>query len=138
MGAGIEPILPCAPRLQRGAGDLEPVGGLTLGEPLGLQVAILLKECSASASLPSLVTIPVATWLRIHDSAHSSLLTQPWLCVNVMAKDGEGTPWLHHFMLFEVDSEAQAPAPPMPKSPQTSSAASDRKSALLPSSRQAE
>jgi hypothetical protein len=43
-----------------------------------------------------------------------------------------------HFLLFEVDSAAQAPAPPMPKSPQTSSAASDRKSALLPSSRQAE
>ena len=43
-----------------------------------------------------------------------------------------------HFMLFEVDSEAQASAPPIPKSLQTSSAASDRKSALLPSSRQAE
>ena len=42
-----------------------------------------------------------------------------------------------HFMLFEVDSEARAPAPPIPKSPQTSSAASDRKSAPLPSSRQA-
>jgi len=42
-----------------------------------------------------------------------------------------------HFMLFEVDAEAQAPAPPMPKSPQTSSAASARKSAPLPSSRQA-
>ena len=42
-----------------------------------------------------------------------------------------------HFMVFEVGSEAQAPAPPSPKSPQTSSAASDRKSAPLPSSRQA-
>ena len=39
-----------------------------------------------------------------------------------------------HFMLFEVDSEARALDPPSPKSPQTSSAASDRKSALLPSS----
>jgi RNA-directed DNA polymerase len=37
-----------------------------------------------------------------------------------------------HFMLFEVDSEAQAPAPLRPKSPQTSSAASDRKSAPQP------
>ena len=43
-----------------------------------------------------------------------------------------------HFMLFEADSEARAPAPPIPKSRQTSSAASDRKSALLPWSRQAE
>src|SRR5262250_2892753 len=42
-----------------------------------------------------------------------------------------------HFMLFEVDSEARAPAPPMPKSPRTLSAASDRKSVLLPSSRPA-
>jgi len=39
-----------------------------------------------------------------------------------------------HFMFFEVDSEARALDPPSPKSPQTSSAASDRKSALLPSS----
>ena len=43
-----------------------------------------------------------------------------------------------HFMLFEVDSKARAPAPLIPKSPQTSSAASDRKSARLPSSRQVE
>jgi hypothetical protein len=42
-----------------------------------------------------------------------------------------------HFMLFEADSEARALAPPMPKLRQTSSAASDRKSALLPWSRQA-
>jgi hypothetical protein len=42
-----------------------------------------------------------------------------------------------HFMLFEVDSEAQAPAPLRPKSPQTSSAASDRKSAPQPWFRQA-
>ena len=42
-----------------------------------------------------------------------------------------------HFMLFEADSEARALAPPIPKLRQTSSAASDRKSALLPWSRQA-
>jgi hypothetical protein len=42
-----------------------------------------------------------------------------------------------HFMLFEVGSEARAPAPPSPKSPQTSSAASDRKIAPQPSSHQA-
>jgi hypothetical protein len=108
LGAGIEPILPCAPRCKRGAGDLEPVGGLTLGEPLGLQVAILLKEFSASASLPSLVTITMATWLRINDSAHSSLLTQPWLCVNVMAKDGEGTPLLQPFLRRRLYKVADA------------------------------
>ena len=42
-----------------------------------------------------------------------------------------------HFMLVEVDSEVQAAVPPMPKSPQTSSAASDRKIAPQPSSHQA-
>jgi hypothetical protein len=42
-----------------------------------------------------------------------------------------------HFMLFEVGSEARAPAPPMPKSRQTSSVASDRKSAPQPLFRQA-
>ena len=40
-----------------------------------------------------------------------------------------------HFMFFEADSEARALDPLSPKSPQTSSAASYRKSALLPSSR---
>jgi hypothetical protein len=77
LGTGIEPILPRAPCLQRGAGNVEPIGGLTLREPSGLQVAILLKEFSASASLPSLVTITMTSWLRINDNAHSSLLTQP-------------------------------------------------------------
>lgn len=37
-----------------------------------------------------------------------------------------------HPMLFEVDSAARAPVPPHPISPQTSSGASDRKSAPLP------
>jgi NAD(P)-dependent dehydrogenase (short-subunit alcohol dehydrogenase family) len=54
-------------------------------------------------------------------------------CMDVGLDHGVG-----HFMLFEADSEARAPAPPMPKSRQTSSAASDRKSALLPWSPQAE
>jgi hypothetical protein len=52
LGTRIEPILPRRPRLQRGAGNVETVGGLPLGEPSGLQVVILLKECSASASPP--------------------------------------------------------------------------------------
>jgi hypothetical protein len=74
---GIKPILPGAPHGKRGAGNLKPVGGLTLGDPLGLQVAILFEEGSTSEALPALVTINMAPWLCIHDSAHSSLLTQP-------------------------------------------------------------
>jgi hypothetical protein len=42
-----------------------------------------------------------------------------------------------HFMLGEVDSKARAGAPPLPISPQTSTAASARKTALRLSSRQA-
>ena len=41
-----------------------------------------------------------------------------------------------HFMLVEVDSEAPVPTPPSLIWPQTSSVASDQKSALLPWSRQ--
>jgi hypothetical protein len=108
LGTGIEPILPRAPRLQRGAGNIEPVGGLTLGEPSGLQVAILLKEFSASASLPSLVTSPIVTWLRINDSAHRSLLTRPWFGVNAMTKDGEGTPLLQAFLRRRLYKVADA------------------------------
>ena len=58
---GSEPILPCLPGLQRGAGDIKPVGGLTLGEPVGLQSAILLEQCSAMDAIPSLVPISIAT-----------------------------------------------------------------------------
>src|SRR5438128_11662018 len=67
------------------------------------------------------------------------LLRNAWLdCTPIIPTTACGLDHgIGHFMLFEVDSEAQAPAPPRPKSPQTSSAASDRKSALLPSSRQA-
>ena len=53
------------------------------------------------------------------------------VCVAVGLDHGIG-----HFMLFEVDAKVQAPVPLRPKSPQTSSAASDRKSAPLPWCRQ--
>jgi hypothetical protein len=42
-----------------------------------------------------------------------------------------------HFMIVEVDIEAQAPAPPIPKWLRTSSAASARRTVLPLSSRQA-
>ena len=42
-----------------------------------------------------------------------------------------------HIRLVEVDSEEQEVAPPIPKSPQTSNAASDRKIAPPPLSRRA-
>jgi hypothetical protein len=69
--------------------------------------------------------------IRQHSPAQGMSTTQrTWLAI--LGLD----PGIGHFMLFEVDSEAQAPAPPIPISPRTWSAASDRKSAPLPSSRQ--
>ena len=78
LGTGIEPLLPRAPRLQRGTGNLEPLSGLTLREPLGLQVAIRFEELSAAEAVPSLVMITMHTPLKIDYTAHSYLLTQPW------------------------------------------------------------
>ena len=95
LWTGIKPSLPRTPCLQRGAGNLKPFGALTLGEALGLPGAIPLEEFSASDPLPSLVTVKIAPWWRIAYRAHSALLTEPLLCENVRAKDGEGVPWLH-------------------------------------------
>ena len=49
IGTRIELILPCAPGLKGRTGHIKRFGGLSLGQPLGLQGAILLKECGASA-----------------------------------------------------------------------------------------
>src|SRR4029453_18407878 len=60
------------------------------------------------------------------------------VCAYGLVSDGSGLDHgIGHFRLFAVDSEVRAPALPSPKSPRTSSAASDRKSAPLPLSRQA-
>jgi len=45
-----------APGLQRAAGHGERLGGLPQGEALGLQLAILIKECSASGAIPAWMT----------------------------------------------------------------------------------
>jgi antitoxin ParD1/3/4 len=85
-------------------------------------------------------------------------LEEEWLEVELMKglKSGKGIPmtkdaWkqlktdalkgldhgIGHIMLVEVDSEEQEVAPPIPKAPQTSNAASDRKIAPPPLSRRA-
>jgi hypothetical protein len=55
---------------------MEPVGGLTLGDPLGLQVAILVKQFGASAPIPSLLALCIATLFVMDYSSHSYLLYQ--------------------------------------------------------------
>src|SRR5512134_771544 len=76
VGTRIESILPCAPGLQGRTGHIKRFGGLTLGQPLGLQGAILLEECGASDAIPTLVTTHIVTVFVIDYSAHSYLLTQ--------------------------------------------------------------
>jgi len=62
---------PCLPRA---TGPIKRLGGLTEGEPLGVQIAILIEECSASGAIPSWGTIRMASWLGLDDGAHRNLL----------------------------------------------------------------
>jgi hypothetical protein len=74
---------------------------LTLGDTLGLQIAIPLKKVSAFEAIPALVLIIVASLRLLDYRAHSYLLLQPFAFVFVMAKDDEGACW---FQLFAVSS----------------------------------
>ena len=73
----IKTLLPHVPRLQRGARNLQRFGGLTLGDPLGLQSAILVEQGSAVGAIPSLMTIILALVPILEYSAHSDLLPIP-------------------------------------------------------------
>ena len=85
----VEALLVRPPGLQRATGDLKNPGRLTLGEALGLQIAILRKQIHAFEALPALVAILVALLFILDYRAHSSLLFPSFAFVFVMAKDGE-------------------------------------------------
>jgi hypothetical protein len=70
----VEALLVRPPGLQRAAGNMQSLGGLTQGEPLGLQIAILVKECSAAAAIPAGVMLIVASLLALDDGSHNDLL----------------------------------------------------------------
>src|SRR5262245_41481538 len=89
LGAGIQPRLPSAPRWPRSAGDPDRLGCLTLREPLGLQIAVLVKQFGASDPIPSLCAISIVTLCVMDDSAHSYLLPKLMPCEKWMAQDGE-------------------------------------------------
>jgi hypothetical protein len=76
LGTCIESILPGAPCLERGTGDIKCLGGLTLGDPLGLQMTILVKQFGASHPLPSLLAVCIATLFVMDYSSHGYLLYQ--------------------------------------------------------------
>lgn len=66
------------PRLQRAAGNLKPLDRLTLGDALGVQIAISLKQVSTCDASPALVAILIATWRVWDDRVHSDLLFKPF------------------------------------------------------------
>ena len=96
-GTLVEALLVRPPRLQRAAGHVKHLGRLTLGEPLGLQIAILLKQVSAFDAIPALVAILIASLLVLDYCSHSDLLFTSFAFVYVMAKDGEVAFWFQPF-----------------------------------------
>jgi hypothetical protein len=77
-GTGIEAVLVRAPRLQRTAGHVKPLGRLTLGDTLGVQITIPRKQVSAFEARPALVTSIIATLRVLDDRCHRYLLFQPF------------------------------------------------------------
>ena len=81
-GMFVKTVLIRPPCLQRAAGHIKRLGGLTQGEPLGLQIAVLLKELGAFDALPTLVAIIVASLRILDDGSHSDLLFPPFASIS--------------------------------------------------------
>jgi hypothetical protein len=96
-GALIKALLVRPPCLQCAARHVKHLCRLTLGEALGLQIAIALTQLSAFDAVPALMTVFMATLLILDDCAHTYLLFQPLAFVFVLAKDGEGAFWFQPF-----------------------------------------
>src|SRR6266404_9206350 len=65
------PVLKCT------AGHLKRLGGLTQGEPVGLQTKILIEECSTLGARPAWGAIIMALCFGLDYGAHSDLLLHP-------------------------------------------------------------
>jgi hypothetical protein len=76
----VEALLVRLPGLKRAAGNLQRLGRLTQGDPLGLQITILIEEGSASGAIPVWVTITIALWMGLDYGSHSDLLLHPLPC----------------------------------------------------------
>jgi hypothetical protein len=70
----VKTVLIRPPCLQRAAGHSKRLGGLTQGESMGWQIAILSEEFRASGAIPSWGTISMASWCGWDDGSHSALL----------------------------------------------------------------
>ncbi len=67
VGTDIQGVVPDAPGLQGGSRHLELLGGLTLGDALGSQLPVLLKEVRTLESIPAWLAVRVAL-LRVLES----------------------------------------------------------------------
>jgi hypothetical protein len=94
----VQALLIRTPGLERAAGHLKHLSGLTLGETSRLQSAILLPYLSMFEAIPALVAILVASLRRLDDCAHSDLLCLPFALVYVMGKDGGVASWFQPFV----------------------------------------
>jgi hypothetical protein len=73
----IESVMPGVPRLQGASGHLKPLGGLTLGDALRLQVEVLLKQLSPLETIPELMTVKMVAGWKIASNAHGYLSLKP-------------------------------------------------------------
>src|SRR5215813_10210667 len=76
-GMLVEALLICPPGRPRAAGNMQSLGCLPQGDPLGLQIVILVKEGRALGVIPAGAMIIVASWLVVDDGSHNDLLFHP-------------------------------------------------------------
>jgi len=73
----IEALLVGLPGLECGAGNLQHLRGVTLGDTLGVQITVLLKQVSTVESIPTWGTVSIASLLILDDGSHRDLLFHP-------------------------------------------------------------
>ena len=76
-GTLVQALLIRTPCLQRATRHLKYLSGLTLGDPLGMQLAIPLTQLGAFEASPALVAIFVAALLILYYCSHRYLLVHP-------------------------------------------------------------
>jgi len=74
MVADIKRIVPITPGLKGSSGNLDLLGGLTLGETLSSQLPVLLKKVRTFESIPAWQAPIVDVGPVLDDGSHSDLL----------------------------------------------------------------
>ena len=79
VGTDIEAVVPEPPGLQGGSRHAQFFGDLTLGEPLGSQLPVRLKEVCAFETIPAGLASRVDWWHVLDDGSHCDLLCQSFV-----------------------------------------------------------